>query len=148
MILELCETDSDWSTIHMVLSARWELLALNRMWHNADRPTYIFGDIRPEKCCISKHTKMVLGVKRIILMPKPHFRQKRRYDLLALSPRHSVNRNSKNSIIDPNNILIVLIHNLKTAWPAKNFNAIFSVPWVVNYKMHILFFKKVLMILR
>ena len=47
------------------------------------------------------------------------------------------------AVLDPNTILTALIHNLKIAWPtkiSKSFWSSFNNP----YKMHILFFKKVL----
>ena len=40
--IEINDTKALWNwfwLVHIVLSARWDLLALNRLWHNADRPT-------------------------------------------------------------------------------------------------------------
>ena len=56
-------------------------------------------------------------------------------------------RPSRSWVIDTNNILTVLIYNLKIAWPT-NISMPFWVPWTIYYQMHMLFFKKELIISR
>ena len=70
--------------------------------------------------------------------------------LIVNCPRNSKmasnwSKSSDSWVIGQNIIFTVLINNLKTTWPTKT-SMPFLIPWTIYFKMHALFYEKVLMI--
>ena len=120
-------------------------MTLLTTWFQALRSRSISTLISEDRSAYTMDQKLKLSTYKGVLHLYP------KISMLCASWRNSkqhwnLNRPSGAWVIDQNNILTVLIHNLKTAWPNK-FQCHYWVPWTIYFKIHTLFFKKMLIIL-